>query len=82
MKFEYYKDLIKTSKEILDTLKKFHVEIPKDITQLYTDCKTLEQSLVTQKTQVDDNINKNKESFINQINDEYIPNLQKECSDL
>lgn len=82
LKFEYYKDLIKTSKEILDTLKKFHVDVPKEIAQLYSDCKSLEQSLITQKTQVDDNINKSKEFFIAQINDEAIPQLQRQCLDL
>ena len=78
----YYKDGIKTSKEIIDTLKRFQIEITKDIQDLYNECKNYEQSLISQIIIVNDNLNEKNKFFSKEIKEISIPELEEKCKKL
>lgn len=77
--FGYYKDMLKTTKEVIETLKRFQIEFKKSQMSTFVDCRSLEQNLVNQLVQVNDNLNKNQEIFSRDIKENAIPSLIKEC---
>lgn len=78
----YYRDLLKTTKEVLDTVKKFQIEIQKETVVLDSECKTKEGFLTTLINQVNDTLSKNQEVFSRDITLTGIPTLEKKCRQL
>jgi dynein heavy chain len=78
----YYKDFLKTTKEVIETIRKFQIEIKKDFGSMFTEVKNFELSLAGQLVQVNDNIVKNQEIFSANIRETATPALLKECQAL
>lgn len=81
-KFSYYKNLIKTAKEIMDTVRKFQVDMGKRIPTLYTECKNQEQFLTSQLIMSTENLTKNQEVFSKEIRVKAVPELESSCGTL
>lgn len=81
-KFSYYKNLIKTAKEIMDTVRKFQVDMGKRIPALYTECKNQEQFLTSQLIMATENLTKNQEVFSKEIRTKAVPELEVACNTL
>ena len=81
-KFSYYKNLVKTAKEIMDTVRKFQVDVGKRALSLYTECKNQEQFLTSQLIMATENLTKNQEFFSKEIRTKAVPELEKDCSEL
>lgn len=82
LKAGFFKELLKVTKEVIETTKKFQVDIKKEYVIMFNDFKNLEQYLFSQLIQVNDNLSKNQEVFSAEIRNQMVPQLMKECAKL
>lgn len=76
----YYRDLLKTTKEIQDSLRKFQLGLQNETSNAADqDVKSKENGLLAQITQVNDTLAKNQELFSKDITLKNIPQLERRC---
>ena len=81
-KIAFYKDLLKTTHEVIDTVKRFQVDIKKETILIFSECKILDQNLSQLLVQINDGVAKNQEIFSMDIRTQSIPALMKEITAL
>lgn len=81
-RFPFIKDRLKTCREILDSIKKFQVEIKPNLLNLFNKTKELEQDLDSEILSTNKSMSKNQEKFSKNIKESLLPMLISDCSEL
>jgi dynein heavy chain len=81
-RFPFYKDRLKTCREIWESIRKFQVDVGHEIVQLFSKTKELEQDLDSEILGSNKSMAKNQEKFSKDIKEKFLPELTKDCAEL
>jgi hypothetical protein len=81
-RFPFFKDRLKTCREIWESIRKFQIEVGSDIVQLFSKTKELEQDLDSEILSSNKSMAKNQDKFSKHIKERLLPGLTKECAKL